>query len=438
MTRAATSIMRLGLFSLALVACTSGPSLVLNAPEVIIRHINVVDVERGVVLRHQLIAMREGAFTYVGDDVGCVDTVPGARYVDGTGLYAMPGLFDMHVHVCWSDTNATLLLPVLLSHGITGVRDMGGDLRLVNAFKQRVLADATAGPEIWGCGPILDGDPPVFTDFTVPMDSTTDMPRVLDSLATDGVDFFKVYSLLEVGELERIAAYCAEHNTVFAGHLSELVEPERAIALGQHSVEHLNRLEELWSDDPNGLDSMLVLMKEHEAWSCPTLIVYHRKAHMNDPAIRDTSLDAQVPGLQAEWEGARAKRLARYGSPAQLDSLDQRYRSQQRLVRHMHEQGVRMMAGSDLGGAPFVYPGTGLLEEMERLAEAGLPNAAVLRMATTAPATYLGVAGMRGTVAVGQQADLVLLRGNPLDSIGHIRSIAGVFHRARLVVPIED
>ncbi|MBK8339288.1 MAG: amidohydrolase family protein [Flavobacteriales bacterium] len=102
-------------------------------------------------------------------------------------------------------------------------------------------------------------------------------------------------------------------------------------------------------------------------------------------------------------------------------------------------RGVRMMAGSALfGGAPFIYPGTGLLEEMERLADAGLPNAAVLRMATTAPATYLGVAGLRGTVAVGQQADLVLLHGNPLDSIGHIRSIAGVFHRARLVMPKED
>lgn len=433
MTRAATGILRFGLINLAFVACDPGRSLVLDAPEVIIRHINVVDVERGIVLHDQLIAMRDGVFSYVGSDAGLVDSVPGARYVDGTGLYAMPGLFDMHVHVCWSDTNASLLLPVLLAHGITGVRDMGGDLRLVNAFKQRVLADATAGPEIWGCGPILDGDPPVFADFTVPMDSTTAVSHVLDSLAAGGVDFYKVYSLLEEGELERIAAYCAEHHAAFAGHLSERAEPEHAIALGQHSIEHLNRLDELWNAAPERLDSLLSLMKEHEAWSCPTLIVYHRKAHMNDPANRDTLLDHKVPGLQAEWEANRTKRLSRYGSPAQLDSLDQRFRAQQRLVRHMHERGVRMMAGSDLAGAPFVYPGIGLLEELERLAQAGIPHADVLRMATTAPAAYLGVSHVRGTVAVGKQADLVLLYGDPLDSIGHIRSIVRVIHRARFV-----
>ena len=429
----AIRVIRFGLIPFAWAACTHAPRLVLDAPEVIIRHINVVDVERGVLLQDQLVAMRDGAFTYVGKDPGRVDTVPGARYVDGTGLYAMPGLFDMHVHVCWSDTNATLLLPTLLAHGIMGVRDMGGDLRLVNAFKQRVLADATAGPEIWGCGPILDGDPPVFADFTVPINNTTDVPHLLDSLAEGGVDFYKVYSLLEQEPLEHIAAYCAEHHATFAGHLSELVEPERAIALGQHSIEHLNRLDEIWNDDPSRLDSILALMMEHEAWSCPTLIVYHRKSHMNDAAIRDTLLDALVPDLQAEWETNRTRRLSRYGTASQLDSLHQRYRAQQQLVRHIHIQGTRMVAGSDLGGAPFVYPGIGLLEELERLAEAGIPHAEVLRMATTAPAEYLGISNTRGTVAVGKQADLVLLRGNPLDSVSHIRSIVRVIHRARLV-----
>jgi imidazolonepropionase-like amidohydrolase len=422
------------LVCLLLAACVNRPAGHVDEADVIIRHINVVDVVSGTLLPDQLVAIKSDTFMYVGPDPGGLDTVAGARYIDGGGRYAIPGLWDMHVHVCWSDTNAQLLLPVLLAHGITGVRDMGGDLRLVNDFKQRVLADPTAGPEIWGCGPIIDGDPPVFLDFTLPVDSATDITHVLDSLAANGADFFKVYSLLRPSELERIATYSEAHQRVFAGHLSEYIEPEEAVALGQHSVEHLNRLDDLWNADPARLDSIASLMVEHDAWSCPTLIIYHRKSHMYDPSIRDTMMDKLLLSLQAEWDQAVRTRQGRYGTPHQRDSLDQRYRHQLELVKRLHDRGVRLMAGSDLGGMPLVYPGTGLLEELEHLSDAGLSNAEALRSATSSPAEYLHVLETRGTIASGKQANLVILAQDPLVAISAVRSIKAVFHRGTLVI----
>lgn len=416
-----------------LIACHTAPSYISEGPDVIIRHIDVVDVERGVHLKDQLITIRNGAFTHIGADPGRLDTVPGARIIDGTGRYAMPGLWDMHAHVCWSDTNATLLLPVLLAHGITGVRDMGGDLRLLNDFKRRVAADPSLGPDIYGCGPIIDGDPPVFPDFTLPLDSTKDVEAALDSLAAGGADFFKVYSLLQQTELQRIAAYSHAHSLTFAGHLSEWIEPEVAIASGQHSIEHLNRLDEIWNEDPARIDSIAGLMVAHDAWSCPTLIVYHRKSHMHDPANRIEAMDALVPALQGEWAQTMAKRLARYGRPEQLDSLDQRFTEQLALVRRLHERGVRLLAGSDLSGAPFVYPGVGLLEELEWLEKAGVPTADVLRAATSSPAEYLNVLDRCGTIAQGKQAELVILSADPLAAARNVRSIVTVLHRGVVV-----
>lgn len=402
--------------------------------DLLIRHINVVDVNTGILLPDQVIAIKDGRITHLGADPGRVDASSNTRVIDGSGRYAIPGLWDMHVHVCWSETNASLLLPALLASGITGVRDMGGDLRLLNAFKQRVLTDPSAGPDLFGCGPIIDGDPPVFPEFTLPTDSATDLPKVLDSLAANGADFFKVYSLMRPSELERIAAYCRSHHVVFAGHLSEFMEPEGAIALGQHSIEHLNRLEEIWVADSARLDKLASAMIEHGTWSCPTLIIYQRKSHLFDPTLRDTAMDALVPELQAEWAHAVRKRTELYGTPQQRDSLERRYQQQLQLVRHLHKRGVRMMVGSDLAGMAFVYPGTGLLEELELLTEAGLSNAEVLRCATLAPAEYLGVNEDRGSIAIGKLADLVILNADPLTDIRHVRRIAHVVHRG-VVIP---
>ncbi len=428
-----TAVHSLWTIPLALFFCACGRSVSYEGADLIIRHVNVVDVTTGTLAADQLIAVEDGRFHYVGNDPGEVEVATGTTVIDGTGRYAIPGLWDMHVHVCWSDTNASLLLPALLAHGITGVRDMGGDLRILNAFKQRVGNDPTAGPDLFGCGPIIDGNPPVFPDFTLPVDSTTDLPKVLDSLAANGADFFKVYSLLGAAELQRIAAYSKANRMVFAGHLSEYMDPERAIDLGQHSIEHLNRLEEVWVDDPARMDTLIAAMLAHGTWVCPTLVTYQRKSHLYDPALRDTSLDALVPALQAEWAQMVIKRVARYGAPQQRDSLEQRYRMQLELVKHLHERGVPLLAGSDLAGMAFVYPGTGLLEELELLVSAGLTNAEALRAATLSPTEFLGIQAEHGSIVTGSVADVVLLKGDPLKDIRTTRDPVLVVHRGMRV-----
>ena len=104
---------------------------------------------------------------------------------------------------------------------------------------------------------------------------------------------------------------------------------------------------------------------------------------------------------------------------------------------------VTVLAGSDAPDS-FVFPGTGLHDELEHLVAAGLSPLEALRTATVEPARFLGLDGKAGTIAPGARADIVLLQGNPLSDIGAVRTVAGVvlagsyYDRGDLDVMLED
>lgn len=95
---------------------------------------NVVDVERGTLIRRQTIVVSEGHILDVGP--GATTRVPrGAVRVDIAGGYVIPGLWDMHVHIGGRSPDAATSVgyfgALLLANGVTGVRDAGGDSRLL-------------------------------------------------------------------------------------------------------------------------------------------------------------------------------------------------------------------------------------------------------------------------------------------------------------------
>jgi predicted amidohydrolase YtcJ len=91
--------------------------------------------------------------------------------VDGTGKYLIPGLWDMHVHMRGSIKGSTpnfakeneAMLPLYLANGVTGVREMGGDLvDQVLQWRSEVKGGKRVAPRIATCGPKLDGAKPRF------------------------------------------------------------------------------------------------------------------------------------------------------------------------------------------------------------------------------------------------------------------------------------
>ncbi|HEV2826311.1 MAG TPA: hypothetical protein VGW76_01825, partial [Pyrinomonadaceae bacterium] len=79
-----------------------------------------------------------------------------AQIIDGSGKFLIPGLWDMHVHF----TEVETTFPLFIANGVTGVRNVGGDLDNLLGWRARVAAGTLVGPRIVTCGPIVDGPDP--------------------------------------------------------------------------------------------------------------------------------------------------------------------------------------------------------------------------------------------------------------------------------------
>ncbi|MEJ2275782.1 MAG: amidohydrolase family protein [Woeseiaceae bacterium] len=99
-----------------------------------------------------------------------------------------------------------------------------------------------------------------------------------------------------------------------------------------------------------------------------------------------------------------------------------------RLILELHRAGAGLLLGSD---SPQIFnvPGFATHRELDVLVAAGLSPYEALRTGTVAVAEFLGT--NTGTVAVGRDADLVLLDANPLDDIGNGHRIHGVMLRGK-------
>lgn len=395
----------------------------------VINNINIVDVVRGKILKKQDVVIKGQFIYYIGNSF-TEKTSANIKYIDGKGKYLCPGLWDMHFHLCWDKNNDTLLYPALLINGITGIRDMGGHLKIMNTFK---TDSQNFKPDIFGAGPMIDGNPPVYSDFSLPVDDKTDMTTVLDSLKNNGADFLKTYSLIKEKQLRDISTFCTKNNIQFAGHLSEYIKPEISISLGQKSIEHLNRLDIIWEDNKNRLDSIANLMKTNQTFLCPTLITYQLKTKVRDTSIVNRAYSKYISAsLMNEWQTAWGKRMTRHTKLADWEGLNKTFQSQMQLVNHLHKMGVMILAGSDFAGMAYVYPGISLHQELKLLVHAGLSNYEALKTVTINPAIFMSKQNLYGSIAVEKYADLLILEKNPFDNTENLKTTTFVIVKGEI------
>lgn len=201
--------------------------------------VTVIDVDRGERLAQRTVVIRNGRIEALGPS-GTTAVPEGAQAVSGRGQFLMPGLWDMHVHLGgYEGTRRNLSL--LLTNGITGVRDMASPLDDVLRLRQEVRDGAVVGPRLVVAGPLLQGPLPqqLRMPLLISIETTAQAASTVDMLQTRGVDFIKVHDALPRDIYFAIAEAAQRNRLPLAGHIPPTVTAIEVANAGQDSIEHL-------------------------------------------------------------------------------------------------------------------------------------------------------------------------------------------------------
>jgi len=414
----------------------------------IIYDVTVIDATGAPAKPHQTVIVQDGKIEAIDNSgMGFAGKLPGA-HIDGTGKFLIPGLWDMHVHIVfgdWFPHGREVTLPLLIANGITGVRDMGSELDVVQQWRKEIAAGTLIGPRIVMSGPMLDGPKPRFPS-SVAITTPEDGRRAVDDLKRRGADFIKLQSLIPRDAVFAIADEARKQGIPFVGHVPDAMRASEASNVGQKSFEHLigifegsSPLEDefikgtktekqyLATYDPKRAESLFALLAKNQTWQCPTL-VWERGGNLIDET--DFAHDARTKYVPAYWRDVTWKRFTeQIEHDFNLDDLATRKRFVEKeleVVNAMHHAGIPFLAGTDTPPGVDIFPGFSLHEELERFVAAGFTPMEALQTATVNPAKFLGMEDRLGTIEKGKIADLVLLNANPLDDIRNTQKIEAV------------
>jgi imidazolonepropionase-like amidohydrolase len=403
----------------------------------VITDVNIVDVNTGKILKNKTLAIDNNRITaiYNKEIVGSDSTM----VIDGKGKYLIPGLWDMHAHYQWSRVD---LDPLLIANGITGVREMWGNMPAFVVVPKSAQQEGLVSPDIYLSADLIDGNPPSFPGSIV-VSTTDEAAGAVKSQMDKKVNFLKVYSSLTEECFLAVAEEAKKNNIPFAGHIPNGVSIYKAIEAGMASSEHLyGFLDACSSVDTSNealigtfsekrFDSICSVLAKSSMWLCPTLTVNRAMGYLNDSIFINDNRKAYLPEYVLEiWN----QKLNPY-TKSQIDNFANssrvRYLFELNLIGKMNEKGVKFLAGTDFPN-PYVFPGFSLHDELSLMVKGGMPILDALRTATINPAKFMNKADDFGSVEVGKIASLILLNKNPLEDIENSTSIETVIIRGKV------
>ena len=370
--------------------------------------------------------IERGRIVIAGDriaQVGSVESVKppaGTETIDLTGRTVLPGLIDLHFHI----ENDPKLALRQLSHGVTAFRDPGQwDEKFVE-LRRMIAADHLPGPRIFTAGPHIDGEHPAYPADSVVARDAEEARQQAEINIRNGASALKIYFRLPFASAKAVIDVCNAHHIPCTAHL-ELLDARELIAAGLHGIEHVTSF---------GIS--IVPRVEAEAYRQAVLADNAARREGRYKLFAGANLDSpEAQALYAvlrdrkPWLDAtlavfeqRADRPAKGTKPETAAMMVAGFAKMKQLTRRAWLEGARLVMGGH-STVPFATRGEAPWREMELLVESGLSPLEAITAATGTASGFLYQTDRLGTLRPGLQADVVVLRDNPVANISAIRTV---------------
>ena len=413
-----------------------------DAAVVALTHARVIDGTGAAAREDQTVILRDGRIAELGAS-SSVAAPAGATVIDLTGKSVIPGLVMVHEHLFYPTGPQVYgqlgqsFTRLYLAGGVTTMRT-GGNLNGFMDLNLKRAIDATA--------PYLNGPIPLLQLYV--LKDVEDARRHVAYWAGVGATSFKAYMSITRAQLAAAIDEAHARGLKITGHLCSVTYAEAA-DLGIDNLEHgFTASTDFVADKqpdvcpgqgPQAFDAI----DEHSpAFKALVQKLIDRKVTLTSTlTVLETftpgrplppGLDVLTPQLKEQFEQA----FARTAQNMKADSI-RRFPKAMALERAFVKAGGRLIAGTDPTGGGGVIPGFSNHRQLELLVEAGFSPLEAITIGTLNGASYLGREATIGSIAVGKQADLVVVNGNPAATIADVRQVETVFRQGIGYDPVK-
>ncbi len=440
------TLLRWSLLALLALPAVAGAQTRSAPPDLVLRGGQLFDAVRDDAVANPGILIRAGKILQIGGTI----EAPEAQVIQlGNDETILPGFFDLHAHYAvdffgGGRVDDTSVYPALfLANGVTSTFPAGEmQPEKMRALRLRIESGEQAGPRLFSSGPYFGTARPGWSQ-NITADS---IYGEVDYWVTQGARAFKAKGI-RPEHLKPLIERAHRHGLTVTGHLDSgfrnSVNPRDAINLGIDRIEHFLG-GDAFSNDKAAYSSFEVLKTGTPEFERIAQLFIARGVFFDATRSAYGYYGKRDPEVFNYWTDEK-----RFLTPYMRQIVDtapaRRVNEQFEHIYWVKKDEIK--AFYDAGGGAFITVGTdhpswgeffsgfSIHRELHAIAATGIPNAAVLKMATSNSARALGVGSRLGTIEVGKFADLVVVRGNPLADIRNTRNVQRVIKAGELYDP---
>lgn len=364
-------------------------------------------------IQNGCVVVTDGIISAVGSKAD-IEIPANAQVINAEGLTLLPGFIDSHFHL-----DGVHGLPAqFLQNGVTSLRDPGAWIEAYDGERK----SGKPIPRLFLAGPHIDMFPPAYPRDAYVVRDADEAVREVNHLADQGASVIKVYFRLPPAIIGAVCKAAHARGIPVTGHL-ETTEAKEAIEAGLDGIEHITSFGLTLVSQREGEKYRQMVLADNNARKQGRYDVW-KSINPDSPAVDSLGTFLRNKGTFVSPTLGAFEYQATAGQPLDTARLEG-FGKMKKITGKLHRAGAQIVVGSH-SMIPYAETGWAFQREMELLVESGLSPSEVITAATMQNARFFRIEDRLGSIEKGKQADLILIKGDPVKNISTSRNVSKV------------